>query len=90
MAAVPKGIGTPFEGIFSFTVTGTPSSAPTGFRRVGVQGFQVRLPARDVLFDRREDLGWREALGTVAPQQLDRAQVMDVGHGVRRLVRAQS
>ena len=30
IAAVPSGIGTPFEAMFSFTVTGTPSSGPMG------------------------------------------------------------
>jgi hypothetical protein len=29
IAAVPSGTGTPFEAMFSFTVTGTPSSDPT-------------------------------------------------------------
>ncbi len=30
IAAVPSGIGTPFDAMFSLTVTGTPSSGPTG------------------------------------------------------------
>ena len=30
IAAVPSGTGTPFEAMFSFTVTGTPSSGPIG------------------------------------------------------------
>src|SRR3954464_6526460 len=30
MAAVPSGIGTPLDAMFSFTVTGTPSSGPIG------------------------------------------------------------
>src|SRR4029077_3737232 len=29
-ATVPSGVGTPFEEMFSFTVTGTPSSGPSG------------------------------------------------------------